>query len=189
MLAASVEAASRHRRFDVDLGLPLMMPPASVTSGLTQPVACSASVARVLSCWASRIAVPTAVRIEVRGRDIVEIGADLGIGAFIGLDREVARLEVGGPEMLGVGQRGPGQEILGAFRHVRNHFEQHDGFVEMIQIVGGEPGARIDIGGAQLRRAGLVEAARRWRHRAIGSRRWGPSRSSVPVLASGVNRP
>ena len=42
-----------------------MMPPASATSGLTQPVACSASVARVLSCRASRIAAPTAVRIEV----------------------------------------------------------------------------------------------------------------------------
>ena len=58
--------------------------------------------------------------------------------------------------MLGVGQRAPGQEILRAFRHVRNHFEQHDGFVEMIQVVGGKPGAGIDVGGAQLRRAGLV---------------------------------
>ena len=72
--------------------------------------------------------------------------------------------------MLGVGQRGPGQEILRAFRHVRNHFEQHDGFVEVIQIVGGEPGAGIDVGSLQLRRAGLVNAARRWRYRAIGSR-------------------
>src|SRR4029453_18975185 len=44
---------------------PLIMPPASATSGLTQPVACSASVARVLSCCASRMAEPTAVRIEV----------------------------------------------------------------------------------------------------------------------------
>ena len=71
--------------------------------------------------------------------------------------------------MLGVGQRRPGEEILRAFRHVRNHFEQHDGFVEMIQVVGGEPGAGIDVGGAQLLRAGLVYPARRWRHRAIGS--------------------
>src|SRR5580698_10883591 len=44
---------------------PLMMPPASATSGLTQPVACSASVARVLSWLTSRIAAPTAVKIEV----------------------------------------------------------------------------------------------------------------------------
>ena len=71
--------------------------------------------------------------------------------------------------MLGVGQRGPGEEILRAFRHVRNHFEQHDGFVEMIQVVGGEPGAGIDIGGAQLLRAGAVNAARRWWYWAIGS--------------------
>ena len=60
----------RHDVVDVGLGRdwipwPLMMPPASVTSGLTQPVACSASVARVLSCRAWRIAAPTAVRIEV----------------------------------------------------------------------------------------------------------------------------
>ena len=52
----------------------------------------------------------------------------------------------------------PGQEILGAFRHVRNHLEQHDGFVEMIQIVGGKPGAGIDVGGAQQRGPGLVDA-------------------------------
>src|SRR4051794_10341418 len=44
---------------------PLMMAPASATSGLTHAVACSASVARVLSWCASRIAEPTAVRIEV----------------------------------------------------------------------------------------------------------------------------
>ncbi len=91
--------------------------------------------------------------------EIVEIGADVGIGVFIGLDREVAGLEVGGPEMFGVGQWCPGEKILRAFRHVRNHFEQHDGFVEMIQVVGGEPGAGIDVGGAQLLRARLVYAA------------------------------
>src|SRR5882724_9336683 len=102
---------------------PLMMPPASATSGLTQLVAWSARVARVLSCVASRIAVPTAVRIEVMLGDVVELG--LGVGQFIGFDGEIARLEIGSPEMLGVGQRTPGQEILGAFRHVRNHFQQH----------------------------------------------------------------
>ena len=83
-----------------------MTPPASATSGLTQAVACSASVARVLSCCG--LAHRAAHRGQDRGhggREIVEIGADLGIGGFIGLDREVAGLEVGGPEMLGVGQR------------------------------------------------------------------------------------
>ena len=52
--------------------------------------------------------------------------------------------------MLAIGQRLPAQEILGAFRHVRDHLEQHDGFVEMIQIIGGKPGAGIDVGGTQL---------------------------------------
>ena len=75
---------------------PLMMPPASATSGLTQPVACSASVARVLS-WRG-LAHRRADRGQDRGHgrgDIVELGADLGIGRFIGLDREIARLEIG----------------------------------------------------------------------------------------------
>ena len=57
--------------------------------------------------------------------------------------------------MLGIGQGRPGEEILGAFRHVRNHFQKHDGFIEVIEVIGGKPGAGIDIGGAQLRRPGL----------------------------------
>jgi hypothetical protein len=44
----------------------------------------------------------------------------------------------------------PAKEIFGAFWHIRDHLEQHDGFVEMIQIVGGKPGAGIDIGGPQF---------------------------------------
>ncbi len=64
--------------------------------------------------------------------------------------------------MLGIGQRTPLQEIVGAVRNVRDHFEQHDGFVEMIQIVGGKPGARIDVGSTQLGGAGLCFGAR-WR--------------------------
>ena len=77
----------------------------------------------------------------------------------------------------------PGQEILGAFRHVRNHFEQHDGFVEMIQIIGGKPGTGIDVGGPQQRcRAGLVAAGLAWR-RAIGSRLW----AAIEVIRRSVN--
>ena len=71
--------------------------------------------------------------------------------------------------MLGIGQGTPGQEILGAFRHVRNHFQQHDGFVEVVEVIGGKPGAGIDIGGTQLRRPGLRVGARRSWFRAIGS--------------------
>ena len=77
----------------------------------------------------------------------------------------------------------PGQKILGAFRHVRNHFEQHDGFVEVIEVIGGKPGAGIDVGGAQLRRAGLRVGARRWRCRAIGSR----SVAAVEVICPTVS--
>ena len=43
------------------------------------------------------------------------------IGFLIGLDGEVPRLEIRRREMLGIRQRRPGQEIFGAFRHVRDH--------------------------------------------------------------------
>ncbi len=71
--------------------------------------------------------------------------------------------------MLAVGPWLPFQEFLGAFRHVRNHLQQHDGFVEMIQIIGGEAGMGIDVGGSQL---GLIDG-RLARRLAIGSRGFG----------------
>ncbi len=70
--------------------------------------------------------------------------------------------------MLGIGQRLPAQEIVRAFRYVRNHFEQHDGFVEMIQIIGGQAGAGIDVGGLQLGRPRYGVGAGRARHLEIG---------------------
>ncbi len=63
--------------------------------------------------------------------------------------------------MLGIGQGVPGQEIFRTFRNVRNHLQQHDGFVEMVQVIGGEAGAGIDIGSAQLRHPGLRVGAGR----------------------------
>src|SRR5262245_4099783 len=74
--------------------------------------------------------------------------------------------------MLAIGEGAPGQEILGAIRHVRNHFEQHDGFVEMIEIVGCDAGAGIDVGRAQLGGSGLCVRARFARRAAMRSRRW-----------------
>ena len=104
---------------------------------LGQPITvvgiCGHSVARVLSCFASRMAALTEVRIEVIAAVIfVEFDADVGGGGIIGLDREIARTEMGRGEMFAVGQRVPTEEILRAFRHVRNHLQQHDGFVKMI---------------------------------------------------------
>ncbi len=71
--------------------------------------------------------------------------------------------------MFAIGQRLPCQEIFRAFRHVRNHLEQHDGFIKMVQIIGGEAGARIDVGSPQLGSPRLLIRARLVRHRAIGS--------------------
>ncbi len=64
----------------------------------------------------------------------------------------------------------PRQKIFRAFRNVGNHLKQHDGFVEMIQIVRGKPGARIDIGGAQLGRPRLPVRVGLGLHLPIGLR-------------------
>jgi hypothetical protein len=71
--------------------------------------------------------------------------------------------------MLAIGQWMPAQEIFRAFRYIRNHLEQHDSFVEMIQIIGGKPGAGIDVGGMQSGSPGLLIRASLARRRAIGS--------------------
>jgi hypothetical protein len=65
----------------------------------------------------------------------------------------------------------PDEEILRAFRHIRNHFQQHDGFVEVIEVIGGKAGARVDVGGAQPLGPCLILGARRVRRLAIGSHR------------------
>ncbi len=75
--------------------------------------------------------------------------------------------------MLAIGQRVPSQKIFRAFRHVRNHLEQHDRFVEVIQVVGGKPGAGIDVGGAQHRGPRLVDRGRLARRRGSGWRGYG----------------
>jgi len=43
----------------------------------------------------------------------------------------------------------PRLAFLEQLRHVGHHLEQHDDLVEVIEIVGGKSGARIDIGRAQ----------------------------------------
>src|SRR6185312_577853 len=110
-----------------------MTPPAAVTSGLSQPMACSASRDLVVSWFAWRIAAPTSFRIEVMVSVIWANSARTSESAVS--YRKIACLEIRSREMLRIGQRGPLQEILRAFRHVRNHLEQHDGFVEMIEVV------------------------------------------------------
>jgi len=57
-------------------------------------------------------------------RDVVELGPHADIGGFIGLDREVARGEIGGREMLGVGQRMPLQENPPRIPEYRESFRE-----------------------------------------------------------------
>ncbi len=84
----------------------------------------------------------------------------------------------------------PFEEIIGAFRHVRNHLQQHDGFVEVIQIIGGKPGAGVDVGGLQQRspRGGITAASPCLVPRDLIMRMWQPSWSSGAVLTFGVKR-
>ena len=75
-----------------------MMPPASVDQRLDPGGGLFGERGAGLVLLASRIAAPTAVRIEVMvAGEIVEIGANFGIGGFIRRDREVTGLEVGSP--------------------------------------------------------------------------------------------
>ena len=73
--------------------------------------------------------------------------------------------------MLSVGQLAPAKEIRRSFLNIRNNLEQHDGFVEMIKVVGGEAGAGVDIGGPQPGRPRVIVAANLAWCRAI--RWWG----------------
>jgi hypothetical protein len=70
--------------------------------------------------------------------------------------------------MLLVGQGLPADQLHDAFRHLRQQIEQHDRFVEMIEIVGCEPGLRIDVGGGKAR--GIERRARRFFVREQGDR-------------------
>ncbi len=51
---------------------------------------------------------------------------------IIGFDGQLLGLEMGGLEVLPIAHGLPAEEVLHAFRHVGNHFKQHDRFVEMI---------------------------------------------------------
>jgi hypothetical protein len=53
--------------------------------------------------------------------------------------------------VFGIAERLPFQEQLIAVRHIRDQIKQHDGFVEVIEIVGRKTCARIDVGGNQVR--------------------------------------
>src|SRR6187549_2775728 len=78
----------------------------------------------------------------------------------------------------------PCQEIRDAIGHGRQELQQHDRFSEMVEIIGGKPGHRIDIGSAATRcdwgggRCGGVD-------RAIGGRR-GHGNCSVRKCGSAV---
>ncbi|MHC2292339.1 hypothetical protein ACVIJW_008209 [Bradyrhizobium barranii subsp. barranii] len=100
---------------------------------------------------------------------MVELGAHVRISLLIGFDGQIPCLEIRRGEMLGIGQRRPGQKIFGAFRHVRDHFQQHHGFIEMVEIVGGKPGSRVDVGHAQpLGPGGSLGARLYMRPRGLG---------------------
>ncbi len=50
--------------------------------------------------------------------------------------------------MLAIGLRPPRPQIFQALGHGGAHLQHHDGFAEMVEIVGGEAGDRIDVGNA-----------------------------------------
>jgi hypothetical protein len=70
------------------------------------------------------------------------------IGGIVGCHQVLAILEVRGCEMLPIGLRPPGFQIVQAFRHRRRHLQHHHGLGEMVEIVGGQPGEPVDFGDA-----------------------------------------
>src|SRR5690349_11505337 len=78
------------------------------------------------------------------------------LGALVGFNRDHAFAELRCGKMLAIADRSPGEQIFGAFRRGDRHFEKHDGFIEMIEVVGGKAGCRIDIGARQALRAAVV---------------------------------
>ena len=58
--------------------------------------------------------------------------------------------------MLLIGYRLPGLNVFKAFEHGRQQLEQHDDFIEMVEIIRGEQCFRIDVGFSQLRRGKAV---------------------------------
>src|SRR6202035_4704129 len=104
-------------------------------------------------------------RVHLVG-SLIELAAEERIGGLVGRDGKVAVLEVRGSEVLTIAHRMPGEEILLALGRARQQFEQHDRFVEVVEVVGGEPGRRVDVGAVQL-----CEVDRRGR----GGREWARS--------------
>lgn len=116
--------------------------------------------------------VETRVRITKR-RSLLEVMRSRESGASRYLGLVTRNLQHAENHMLLLGRKTAleRQEVLGAFRHVRNHLEQHHGFIEMVEIVGGKPRPRIDIGHAQTLSPGLSLGARLYvRPRGLGGR-------------------
>ena len=70
------------------------------------------------------------------GNQRIELGLQVFRRCAIRFNGQVLVLEATIGEMLQIGFWLPCQHVLDHVRHVGNHFDQHDHFVEMIQIVG-----------------------------------------------------
>ena len=131
------------------------------------------------SAWPLRVASSTAVMVPA---SMSRQSRTVGSGGIVGGDRHLPVLETRGDEMLAVAHRLPVEKIGEAVGAARQHFQQHDRFVEMVEIVGGEPGRRIDIG------VGEPHGARRPRRptspRPLATPRRNPDISSIPAAQS-----
>ena len=90
------------------------------------------------------------VRLEDIPVETRDKGIELGLQVFgcraIGFNRQVLTPEPAIGEMLLIGFRFPGENVLDHITHIRNHFNKHDHFIEMSQIIGRQQSNRVDIG-------------------------------------------
>ena len=65
---------------------------------------------------------------------------------LVGSDREIGFGQSAVREVLRITFGSPFPHVVETFRHIRDHVDQHDDFVEMIEVVGGEQAGIADVG-------------------------------------------
>ena len=88
------------------------------------------------------------VAVETSNQSL-ELGQQIVRYVVLGFDRQVLFLKSAIRGMLYIGSRLSRQHVLDDVGHVRHHLDQHDHFVEMVQVIGRQQRGCIDIGPLQ----------------------------------------
>ena len=78
-------------------------------------------------------------------------------GIVIGINRQIPVGKARIAEMIGIGFGLPGPNLVHHFGHVGHHLDQHDRFIEMVEIVSGQKAFFRNIGRTQPRAIGIID--------------------------------